>query len=166
MRHVLECTKMDMLVITEFAVAHVTMVLHDFAYMLGKQVLQKEWNLRVVYVTQYTPVSPCRCSHLHISLLSSDRCGHTPVVDPQSQECSLATVTGVWTEPNNKLDGGRWWVGGLIKWKKKIETCGANSFNVAGSTCNPHSKYWHISPPSGWFLSTGTCPVWRLTMSK
>ena len=42
MRHVLECTKMDILVITEFAVAHVTMVLHDFAYMLGKQVLQKE----------------------------------------------------------------------------------------------------------------------------
>ena len=41
-RHVLECTKMDMLVVTEFAVADITMVLNDFAYMLGRQVLQKE----------------------------------------------------------------------------------------------------------------------------
>ena len=43
-RHVLECTKMDMLVIREFAVAHVTMVLDDFAYMLRRHVLQKESN--------------------------------------------------------------------------------------------------------------------------
>ena len=41
-RHVLECTKMDTLVVTEFAVADITMVLNDFAYMLGRQVLQKE----------------------------------------------------------------------------------------------------------------------------
>ena len=38
-RHVLECTKMDTFVVTEFAVAHVTMILDDFAYMLGRQVL-------------------------------------------------------------------------------------------------------------------------------
>ena len=41
-RHVLECTKMDTLVITEFAVADITMALNDFAYMLRRQVLQKE----------------------------------------------------------------------------------------------------------------------------
>ena len=52
-------TKLDTLVIMEFVVAHVTMVLDDFAYMLGGQVLQKESNFRVIYVTQHIPVSPC-----------------------------------------------------------------------------------------------------------
>ena len=49
---------MDTLVITEFAVAHVTMVLDDFAYMLGRQVLQKESNFRVIYVAQHTHLFP------------------------------------------------------------------------------------------------------------
>ena len=87
-------TKLDTLVIMEFAVAHVTMVLDDFVYMLGGQVLQKESNFRVIYVTQHIPVSPCQCSHLCISLLSNDRCGRAHVVDPQSQGC-LPLLVGV-----------------------------------------------------------------------
>ena len=41
MRHVLEGTKMDALVVVEFAVAHVTVILDDFAG--GKSCKRKEY---------------------------------------------------------------------------------------------------------------------------
>ena len=47
-----------------------------------------------IYNTTHTPVSPCRCSYLCVSLVSNDRCGRTHVVDPQSQERSIAAAGG------------------------------------------------------------------------
>ena len=35
---------------------------------------------------------------------------------------------------------------------KKIQMCGVNCFSIAGLTCNPDSKYWHISL-SIWLIS-------------
>jgi len=64
-------------------------------------------------------------------------------------------ATGEATGGGSQWYDGRWW-GGLLHWQrnisgiwlgpaKSLHTMSSNSFNIARSTFNSPSKYWHIS---------------------
>ena len=68
MRDVLESTKMYTFVVAELAVAHVTVVLDDFADVLGRQILNNSEYCRVKQCPRHAPACPYQRTPLFASL--------------------------------------------------------------------------------------------------